>query len=213
MSHTTRHLLLQDIDSIRESMGRRYGDFFCRHRHDHSDSLFPSSQTCSQMPGSSIDVYDQVEPGGALHGIQHSNGGRFCTIRGGLPILWGEFCLGGIGVSGGTPDQDKVRRAFSSSDPVPSSKETLISSSRRSPKPASKPSSKPWSQIVPKQNFDILRCPICFLLSNSPHPSSLAASTLLESLHLLYVVSISTFQSIPQSPFYPSPPQQSFAYI
>lgn len=51
---------------------------------------------------------DKVAPGGALWGINHSNQGRFSTIKGGLPVFWKGSCVGGIGVSGGTPDQDRV---------------------------------------------------------------------------------------------------------
>lgn len=51
----------------------------------------------------------KVEPGGILYGVQNSNEGRFCTIMGGEPIiLEGGVCIGGIGVSGGLPSQDKV---------------------------------------------------------------------------------------------------------
>ena len=54
------------------------------------------------------DYGEKVDPGGALWGLGHSNGGRFVTIAGGEPIMWEGICLGGIGVSGGTPSQDKV---------------------------------------------------------------------------------------------------------
>lgn len=52
---------------------------------------------------------ERVEPGGGLFGVHHTNGGRFCTIQGGEPVLGLDGgCLGAIGVSGGTPQQDKV---------------------------------------------------------------------------------------------------------
>lgn len=43
-----------------------------------------------------------------MFGIQNSNEGRFCTIKGGIPVVWEGECLGGVGVSGGTPDEDWV---------------------------------------------------------------------------------------------------------
>ncbi|MCJ1288620.1 hypothetical protein MMC34_000148 [Xylographa carneopallida] len=56
---------------------------------------------------------DMVWPGGAAYGIGNSNGGRFTTIGGGLPVLGrdGEV-LGAVGCSTGTPAQDEeVARA------------------------------------------------------------------------------------------------------
>lgn len=45
-------------------------------------------------------------PGHPTFGIHVSNGGRFCVIGGGIPVLHNEAVVGGIGVSSGTPDQD-----------------------------------------------------------------------------------------------------------
>ncbi|MCJ1400258.1 hypothetical protein MMC11_003462 [Xylographa trunciseda] len=56
---------------------------------------------------------DTVWPGGVAFGIGNSNGGRFTTIGGGLPVLGrdGEV-LGAVGCSTGTPAQDEeVARA------------------------------------------------------------------------------------------------------
>jgi len=46
------------------------------------------------------------QPTGDLHGIQHSNSGRVVVFGGGLPVFSGGRIAGGIGVSGGTVDQD-----------------------------------------------------------------------------------------------------------
>lgn len=56
---------------------------------------------------------EAVWPGGAAYGIGNSNGGRFTTIGGGLPVVGksGEV-LGAVGCSTGTPAQDEeVARA------------------------------------------------------------------------------------------------------
>lgn len=50
---------------------------------------------------------DAVWPGGAAFGINNSNGGRFSTIGGGLPITVDGVVLGAIGCSTGTPAQDQ----------------------------------------------------------------------------------------------------------
>lgn len=46
-------------------------------------------------------------PGGPAFGIHASNGGRFTIFGGGVPILRGGECLGAVGCSSGTPDQDR----------------------------------------------------------------------------------------------------------
>lgn len=45
-------------------------------------------------------------PGSPSFGIHVSNDGRFSIIGGGLPVKVGTDCIGGIGVSSGTPAQD-----------------------------------------------------------------------------------------------------------
>lgn len=39
-------------------------------------------------------------------GIQYTNGGRFCTLTGGVPIVIDGVVVGAIGVSSGTAEQD-----------------------------------------------------------------------------------------------------------
>ena len=51
---------------------------------------------------------DNVWPGGAAFGIWNSNGGRFTTIGGGVPIVDDEGrVVGAVGCSTGTPAQDE----------------------------------------------------------------------------------------------------------
>ncbi|KAE9986132.1 hypothetical protein EG328_006394 [Venturia inaequalis] len=50
---------------------------------------------------------EAVWPGGPAFGIGNSNGNRFSTIGGGLPILRDGEVLGAIGCSTGTPAQDQ----------------------------------------------------------------------------------------------------------
>lgn len=56
---------------------------------------------------------EHTVPGGPTWGIQQTNGGRFCIVGGGFPITDEEgVVVGGIGVSGGTAEQDEdVARA------------------------------------------------------------------------------------------------------
>lgn len=51
---------------------------------------------------------EAVWPGGPAYGLGNSNGGRFTTFGGGLPIKNSQGdVLGGIGASTGTPAQDQ----------------------------------------------------------------------------------------------------------
>ena len=45
-------------------------------------------------------------PGGSLHGIQHTNGGKIVIFGGGIPLAVGDRTIGGFGVSGGSEEQD-----------------------------------------------------------------------------------------------------------
>jgi uncharacterized protein GlcG (DUF336 family) len=50
---------------------------------------------------------ENVWPGGPAFGIWNSNGGRFMTIAGGVPILQDGVVVGAVGCSTGTPAQDE----------------------------------------------------------------------------------------------------------
>lgn len=50
---------------------------------------------------------DNVWPGGPAFGINNSNGGKFMTIAGGVPIKQDGVVVGAVGCSTGTPPQDE----------------------------------------------------------------------------------------------------------
>jgi uncharacterized protein GlcG (DUF336 family) len=53
------------------------------------------------------DLTALAAPGGALAGLQANGGGRYVVFGGGLPCWAGDgVVVGGIGVSGGTTEQD-----------------------------------------------------------------------------------------------------------
>ncbi|MBO6552654.1 MAG: heme-binding protein [Roseitalea sp.] len=47
------------------------------------------------------------QPGAPAYGIASAIGGRLMVVGGGLPVMLDNEPLGGIGVSSGTPDQDR----------------------------------------------------------------------------------------------------------
>ena len=51
-------------------------------------------------------VGELAQPGGELYGIQHTHQGRIILFGGGYPLCIGGEVVGGIGVSGGTVEQD-----------------------------------------------------------------------------------------------------------
>lgn len=52
------------------------------------------------------DLASLAQPGAALYGIQWTNGGRIVIFGGGEPLVSGGAIVGGLGVSGGTLEQD-----------------------------------------------------------------------------------------------------------
>jgi ATP:cob(I)alamin adenosyltransferase len=96
--------------------------------HRMSDSLLGSidlaigkafTSAAFKLPTSALK--DPSGPAGELHGIQGSNGGRVVVFGGGLPVFVNGHLAGGIGVSGGTVDQDVliVTYALSAGTAVP----------------------------------------------------------------------------------------------
>jgi uncharacterized protein GlcG (DUF336 family) len=52
------------------------------------------------------DLLALVQPGQPLYALPTVGGGRFCPMGGGVPLAEGGRTFAGIGVSGGTADQD-----------------------------------------------------------------------------------------------------------
>lgn len=50
---------------------------------------------------------DASQPGAPVYGINSSIGGRLMVVAGGLPVVVNGETVGGIGVSSGTPTQDR----------------------------------------------------------------------------------------------------------
>lgn len=81
------------------------------HCMDHSyiasyDIAFNKAYTCAALKMPTTALKELARPGGALYGIQHTNGGRIVIFGGGIPIVVNGQCIGGLGVSGGSEAQD-----------------------------------------------------------------------------------------------------------
>jgi uncharacterized protein GlcG (DUF336 family) len=52
------------------------------------------------------DILPMVQPGQPLYSLTSLSGGRYCAIGGGVPLTDEGEVLAGVGVSGGTAEQD-----------------------------------------------------------------------------------------------------------
>lgn len=63
-----------------------------------------------KMP--TIKLKELSQPGGSLYGIQFTNGGQIVIFGGGDPLIYNSCLIGGLGVSGGTEEQDTALSAY-----------------------------------------------------------------------------------------------------
>jgi uncharacterized protein GlcG (DUF336 family) len=59
---------------------------------------------CTEMP--TKEITPLAQPGERMHTITDVAGGRFVAFGGGMPLRDGSELLGGVGVSGGTTEED-----------------------------------------------------------------------------------------------------------
>jgi uncharacterized protein GlcG (DUF336 family) len=64
------------------------------------------ASTAASLRMATDEVGKLAQPGGPLYGIQHVQPGRFVLFGGGLPLRLDGTVVGGIGISGGTVEQD-----------------------------------------------------------------------------------------------------------
>ncbi len=65
-----------------------------------------------KMPTSKLKT--MTNPGDSLYGIQFTNGGKIVIFGGGDPLKIGDKIIGGLGVSGGSEEQDTFLSKFGS---------------------------------------------------------------------------------------------------
>lgn len=76
------------------------------------DVAFNKAYTVVGLKMPTIKLNELAQPGGSLYGIQNTNGGRIVIFGGGEPLVVGERIVGGLGVSGGTEDEDTALAAY-----------------------------------------------------------------------------------------------------
>ncbi|MBP3361775.1 MAG: heme-binding protein [Clostridia bacterium] len=76
------------------------------------DIAFNKAYTSAALKMSTINLKALSQPGASLYGIQFTNGGRIVIFGGGDPLKSGDRIVGGLGVSGGTEEQDTMLSAY-----------------------------------------------------------------------------------------------------
>ena len=70
------------------------------------DIAIDKAFTARAFDMSTADLGKESQDGKSLFGINTTNGGRIVIFPGGIPLSDGNAVIGGVGASGGTPDQD-----------------------------------------------------------------------------------------------------------
>ena len=76
------------------------------------DVALNKSFTVTALKMSTIDLKPLAQPGASLYGLQFTNEGKIVVFGGGDPLYFGGRIVGGLGVSGGTEEQDTALSAY-----------------------------------------------------------------------------------------------------
>ncbi len=76
------------------------------------DVAFQKAYTVVALKMSTMELKQLSQPNGPLYGIQHTNQGRIVIFGGGEPLTVNERIVGGLGVSGGSEEQDAALAAY-----------------------------------------------------------------------------------------------------
>ena len=70
------------------------------------DIAVKKAYTVVALKMSTLTLKGLSQPGQSLYGIQFTNDGKLVIFGGGDPLIYNKSIIGGIGVSGGSEDQD-----------------------------------------------------------------------------------------------------------
>lgn len=79
------------------------------------DVAFNKAYTVVALKMPTIKLKALSQPGASLYGIQFTNEGKIVIFGGGDPLYYNNKIIGGIGVSGGTEEQDTLLSAYGAS--------------------------------------------------------------------------------------------------
>lgn len=76
------------------------------------DVALKKAYTVVALKMSTAELKPLANPGGSLYGIQFTNDNSIIVFGGGDPLEFGGRVIGGLGVSGGTEEQDTALSAY-----------------------------------------------------------------------------------------------------
>lgn len=79
------------------------------------DVALNKAYTVVALKMSTIALKSLSNPGESLYGIQFTNNGQIVIFGGGDPLIYKNKIIGGLGVSGGTEEQDTFLSAYGAS--------------------------------------------------------------------------------------------------
>lgn len=79
------------------------------------DVALNKAYTVVALKMSTIQLKGLSNPGRSLYGIQFTNGGQIVIFGGGDPLVYNGKIIGGLGVSGGSEEQDTELSAYGAS--------------------------------------------------------------------------------------------------
>ena len=79
------------------------------------DVALNKAYTVVALKMSTIQLKGLSNPGQSLYGIQFTNGGQIVIFGGGDPLVYNGKIIGGLGVSGGSEEQDTALSAYGAS--------------------------------------------------------------------------------------------------
>lgn len=79
------------------------------------DIAVNKAYTVVALKMSTLKLKSLAQPGDPLYGIQFTNGGKIVIFGGGDPLVYNGTIIGGLGVSGGSEEQDVELSAYGAS--------------------------------------------------------------------------------------------------
>lgn len=76
------------------------------------DVAFNKAYTVVALKMTTKELKELSQPGQSLYGIQFTNGGKIVIFGGGDPLKIGDKIVGGLGVSGGSEEEDTFLSAY-----------------------------------------------------------------------------------------------------